>query len=186
MLSSEFLAELRRATEAAWQKEINPHVYGFQFQPGTRWNPGLSEQQIASYEEVLGIGFPRDFKDFLAAMNGTDLPMLNTYGNCGEPHRQAVFVYSYPRDLETVRERIHRVQQYRYTLTKTMEEQGFELRASDGLVPIYGHHYVVCSSDLDKSVVLSIQDAEDAIVYGNSLQEYLERDLLGKSFATAS
>src|SRR2546425_1369536 len=104
MLSSDFLAEFQRATEAKWhEKPIDPHISGFQFQTGTRWNPGLSDEKIAEFEDVLGIQFPHDFRAFLRAMNGTDLPTLNVYASCGEPPREWVGVYSYPRDLEIVR-----------------------------------------------------------------------------------
>jgi hypothetical protein len=59
------------------------------------------------------------------------------------------------------------------------------------LVPIYIHRYVMCTRDLESSFVLSIftdlarqtpeggyEPSEDAIVYGNSLKEYLEREFL--------
>jgi hypothetical protein len=63
---------------------------------------GLSAEQIAEYENALGTKskFPHDFKAFLQAMNGTDLPTLNVYGYCGELPRNSVGVYSYPRDVE--------------------------------------------------------------------------------------
>ena len=77
MLSSDFLAEFQRATEAKWHEQpIDPHISGFQFQTGTRWNPGLTDEKIAEFEDVLGIQFPHDFRAFLRAMNGTDLPTL--------------------------------------------------------------------------------------------------------------
>lgn len=185
MLSGEFLAELRRRTEAKWHDlALDPHAYGHQVQNGTRWNPGLSEEQIAAYEAVLCVRFSRDFRELLRAMNGTDLPTLNVYGSCGVPPHQSVGVYSYPRDLERVQSMIERVQTDRMTLTNTMAAQGYDLPVTVDLVPIYAHRYVVCSSDPDNSAVLSIQDAEDAIVYGNSLQEYLEREFLAKDMTS--
>lgn len=48
------------------------------------------------------------------------------------------------------------------------------------LVPVFQHRYVVCSSNLDDSVVLSIVVHDtDAIVYAHSLKEYLEKEFLG-------
>jgi hypothetical protein len=179
MLSDDFLGDVRRATEAKWSENpINPTLYGFQFQRGTRWNPGLSDELIAAYQDVLGVRFPRDFHVFLRAMNGTDLPTLNVYGYCGEPLRESVGVYSYPRDLQLVQHLMSEVQTHRQTLTTTTAEEGFDLPLAANLVPIYGHRYVVCTSDLDSSVVLSIHGNDDAIVYGKSLQEYLEREFL--------
>lgn len=180
MLGGDFLADFKRATEARWSTlSIDPGIYGFQFQPGTRWNPGLSDEVIAQYENVLRARFPHDFRTFLRAMNGTDTPTLNTYGSCGEPPRQSDGVYSYPRDIEFVKQRIEHVRESRAEITADLGEQGFHLSAEAALVPIYGHRYLVCSSDLDGSVVLSIiVDDTDAIIYGSCLQEYLEKDFL--------
>jgi hypothetical protein len=57
-------------------------------------------------------------------MNGTDLPTLNVYASCGEPPREWVGVYSYPRDLEIVRRLSEEVGRDRVGLTKTMAEEG--------------------------------------------------------------
>jgi hypothetical protein len=182
MLSNSFLAEFKRVTEAKWhERPINPNIYGFQFQQGTRWNPGLSENKIAAYENVLGVRFPYDFQAFLRAMNGTDLLTLNIYGYRPEPPNTSVGFYSYPRDVELVKHLIEEVRENRNALTATMAEQGFDLPIATDLVPIYGHRFLVCTSDLDSSVVLSIHSGEDAIVYGNSLQEYLRREFLSES-----
>ena len=180
---SDFLTEFKRATEAEWsEKSINPTLYGFQFQRGTRWNPGLSDEMIREYEGVLGVRFPHDFKAFLRKMNGTDLPTLNVYGSCGEPHREWVGVYSYPRDIETVKEQIEHIRTSRSEIAADLAEQGFGLPSEASLVPVFDSRYVVCTSDLNNSVVLSIVVHDvDAIVYGNSLKEYLENEFLRHS-----
>lgn len=85
---------------------INTNIYGFQFQRGTRWLPGLSEEQLAEFELAVDAKFPQDFRKMLGAINGTDLPTLNLYGNTQAP-RESVGVYSYPRHLHLVRERIN-------------------------------------------------------------------------------
>jgi len=183
LLSRNFLAEFRAATEGKWNEQsINPTISGFQFQRGTRWNPGLSDDKIAEYETVLGVRFPHDFRAFLGAMNGTDLPTLNVYASCGEPPRESVGVYSYPKDLRIVQLRIEDVRESRDEIATDLSEQGFVLPPEAALVPIYLHRYVVCTSDLNLSVVLSIVvHGTDAIVYGHSLQEYLESEFLGES-----
>jgi hypothetical protein len=180
MLDSEFLRGLKQATEAEWRvKSINPTIYGFQFQQSTRWKSGLSNEQVADYERALRVLFPQDFKAFLRETNGTDLPTLNVYGYCGEPHRQSVGVYSYPRDIELVKQRIEHISSSRAEIASDLAEQGFELPPEANLVPVFAHRYVVCSTNLDSSVVLSIVVHDtDAIVYGNSLREYLEKEFL--------
>jgi hypothetical protein len=112
-------------------------------------------------------------------MNGTDLATLNVYGSCGEPPRESVGVYSYPRDIERAKTRIEDIRASRAEITADLAEQGFELPAEANLVPVYIHRYVVCTSILNSSVVLSVVvNAADAIVYGNSLREYLEKEFL--------
>ena len=180
MLTEGFLPESKRATEEKWKnKSIDPTISGFQLKPGTRWNPGLSDELIASNEGALNVRFPRDFKTFLRELNGTDLATLNVYASTGHPHREWVGIYSYPRDIEIVKQLIERVRLNRANIARDLAEQGFELRTEADLVPIYGHRYVVCVPNADDSVVLSIVvNDTDAIVYGSSLREYLERELL--------
>src|SRR5215467_5581370 len=110
MLDSDFLKSFKQATEDKWRnKSIDPSICGFQFQQGTRWIPGLSNEQILDFESALRVRFPLDFRTFLREMNGTDLPTINVYGSYGEPHRQSVGVYSFPRDIELVKERIEHI-----------------------------------------------------------------------------
>ena len=113
-------------------------------------------------------------------MNGTDLATLNIYGGNGKPMREGVGVYSYPKDLERIKLCISETNENRDVLRATLEEQGFKLSESAKLIPIYAHRFLVCDEDRERSVVLSIWDSEDAIVYGKELQEYLEWEFLGK------
>lgn len=180
MLSLDFLAQLKSVTEANWAaQEIDPMLYGYQFQRGTRWNAGLTGEAIAEYEGALGIRFPYDLKTFLAAMNGTDLTTVNVYGSCGEPHREGVGVYAYPRDLGIVKGRIEHIRPFRTEIASDLVEQGLDLSAEASFMPIFSHRYVVCTPNPESSVVLSMVVGEvDAIVFGSSLREYLEREFL--------
>lgn len=181
MLTDEFLVDFKRSTEDHWRHtEIDRTISGFQFQRGTRWNPGISDQQIDEYEGLLEVRLPEDFRKLLRVMNGTDLATINVYAFSGEPLRQSVGVYSYPKNLGEITQRMKHVEAYRDELVVTMAEQGFSLSPEDSLVPIYIHRYVVCTSDPASSVVLSIDDGNDAIVYGDSLREYLVREFLGE------
>jgi hypothetical protein len=180
LLDRNFLEAFKRATEQKWSRQsIDPTISGFQFQPGTRWNPGLSDDKIAEYEGALGVQFPYDFRAFLGHVNGTDLPTVNVFSSEGEPPRTSVGVYSYPRDLEIVKQRIEDVRDSRSEIVNDLREQGFEFPAEGGLVPIFGNRYVLCSSNRASCVVLSIVvHSTDAIVYGDSLERYLEREFL--------
>ena len=178
MLSNEFLQDFKHKTEARWrERSIDPLVYGFQFQPGTLWNPGLTETDIGHYQAILGIRFPHDLTTLLRTLNGTDIPMLNVYGSCDEPHRTIFGVYSYPRDIEVVKEQIKDVRSLRTEITNELADQGFGLPAEADLMPIYFHRYVLCSSNLNESVVLSINGA-DAVVYADCLEQFLVKEFL--------
>ena len=181
MLSHEFLDNFRQATEVRWHNaSVNPKVYGFQFQPGTSWNAGLNDEEIDAYQEILKICFPNDFKVFLSSMNGTSPPTVNIHGSSEEPPSLSVGVYSYPDDLEIVQAQIALItdKMDRKTLAATLAEEGFYLPEDANLMPIFEHRYIVCIPLQDSSTVLSIWDENDAIVYGRSLQEYLEEEFL--------
>jgi hypothetical protein len=178
MIDSDFLIEFKRVTELNWKDcLIDPQIYGLQFRAGTKWNPGLSANTIEAYEGDLCVRFPHDFKTFLRTMNGTDLPTLNINGSSGELPQESAGVYSYPRDLEIVQQKIAAIHKNRNGITKVLAEQGLPLPVDAALVPIFSHRYVMCKSNLRRSVVLSIHGI-DAIVYGESLQEYLEKEFL--------
>jgi len=60
--------------------------------------------------------------------------------------------------------------------------QGFYLVPQASLIPVFGHRYVVCTPEFDTSVVLSIVVHDvDAVVFGNSLLEYLRKEFLATS-----
>jgi len=185
MIDKQFRAEFRQATEANWATQaINPSIFGYQFQRGTKWLPGLSDEKITAYEGVIGTQFPHDLRMFLHEMNGTDLPTVNMYGSSGQPLKESVGVYSYPRDFELLRDRIDIVREHRAAIAIDLASQGFDLGVNWKLVPIYENRYVVSTPNLNSSVILSIVVNDvDAIVYGHSLQEYLAKEFLGTSSA---
>lgn len=177
-LDRQFLEQFKRETEARWSTaKTDPQLYGFQFQPGTRWNRGLSEAQILAYEHALKLRFPDDFRRMLSIINGTDRPTLNMYGNSGEPYREGIGAYAYPRDLAAVQSSIDALRRNWQAVVESLTYEGFLLMPDTGLVPLFGHRFLVCGSNPAESTVLSICGG-DAIVYANSLQVYLEKAFL--------
>ena len=88
--------------------------------------------------------------------------------------------YSYPRDLELIKKRIENVSTDKIQLSATLEEQGFHIPDDAKFIPIYSHPYLMCSPSIESSPVLSIWKRSDAIVYGRSLLEYLEKEVLSE------
>jgi hypothetical protein len=180
MADRSFFRWFKSTSEERWRADtVRLDLWGLQLQSGTKWNPGLSEEDIVQYEAAVGATFPSDFRLYLLEMNGTDRPTLDVRGSSGEPHRLGSGFYTYPKDIRLIQELIASVGQERNLLCATLYEEGFQLSDDASLIPIYAHRYVVCSSDVSRSPVLSISDSSDAIVYGNSLREYLEREVLG-------
>lgn len=168
--------EIRRRTEANWADAVvSPGISGFQFQPGTRWNPGLSSDEIDAYERALGVRFPASFRCMLGVMNGTDRPTINVYASTGHPVRQGPGVYAWPRDLATVREMMRYVREDRAGIAQVLAQQGFRLAPDAELVRVFSHRYLVCGPDAQDGPVLSIVGT-DAIVYGRTLAEYLQAE----------
>jgi hypothetical protein len=141
---------------------------------------GLSDQDIEQYEGALGISFTGELRTLLKFMNGTDLVTLNVYGSSGESERLSVGVYSFPDDLEAVQDRITYVKTEidQKVLTATLAQEGFNLSQSANLVPIYAHRYVVCSPGTEDCPVLSIWAADDVVIYGHTLRDYLIAEFL--------
>ncbi len=175
----ESLARFKRATEEKWQSiSLRRDLWGFQFQRGTRWNRGLLEDEIKQYESVVEASFPLDFRAFLRVMNGTDIPCIDVRGSGGEEVRFGPGFYSFPRDIELIQKLIQFIHKDVAQLSETLREENYELSTDAKLIPLFAHRYIVCTSDPKQSVVLSIWDSLDAIVYGENLEDYLQRELL--------
>lgn len=177
MIDKNFLLNFKRSTEHKWRnKKLKMGIYGFQIQRGTRWNPGLSDKEINQYEKDLGFPFSPELRTLLQVMNGTDLPTLNVYGSCGEPYRTSVGVYAYPRDLSHVLARIRTLKEVWKDTGDLLSEVGL-YAASCQLYPIFVHRFVACDPSLPGSPVLSVHGT-DAILYSESLRDYLEKEFL--------
>ena len=179
-LTEAFLTSFRRDSERRWASlEMDREVYGFQFQKGTRWLPGLSEGEIEAFEARLKATFSPDVRLFLRHMNGTDLPTKNIYGDSGEPPALWPGIYSYPRDLTWVKSQVKEVRGHFKAIQAELEDQGFTLHPQAFLLPIYGHRFVVCTPASTSSPVLSLHGT-DAIVYAKDLRAFLEMEFLGR------
>jgi hypothetical protein len=102
--TANFYSRFKQASEEKWQTlSLRPTIWGFQIQPGTLWNPGLSEEERVQYEVEVAFQFPSELRAFLKHMNGTDKPALDVRGSSGEEHRFGSAFYSYPRDREVIK-----------------------------------------------------------------------------------
>ncbi|HZE69035.1 MAG TPA: SMI1/KNR4 family protein [Pyrinomonadaceae bacterium] len=166
-----FFPWLKEMSERYWETiEINRGIFGFQIQKATKWLPGLSDEQIAEYEKEMGFSFREVYKLYLRQMNGTDLPTINIYGECGEPYRCASGYYSYPRDLTTVKETIKWVHEEFGVTPEFIEENKIPR-----IMPIVSHRFFVVDQCAE-APVLSMY-GRDSIFYAPSLESFLVNDI---------
>jgi len=166
-----FFVWLKKTSEKQWETiELNRTIYGFQIQKGTKWLKGLSDSDIAEYEQIMGFGFPEVYKLFLRQMNGTDKQTINIYGESGEPYRYGVGFYSYPRDLEAVKARIAVVLEAFRVILGAIEQQ-----VIPHIMPIIEHRFLVMDR-CEGNPVLSIYE-DDSILYAASLPQLLVTEI---------
>ncbi len=138
---------------------------------------GLSQEEIEAYQSEIGIQFPADLVTFLQHANGTDLQTVNVYGNDWNKHAYAPGVYSYPRDLEIIKQRIEWLKEDWAATLESLELEKDVLGKNPEFIPFFSHRYILSNGDPDASFVCSIH-GNDAIVYGSNLKEYLQAEFL--------
>ena len=167
----EFYKWLKIKSEEAWEKvEIDKGIYGFQIQKNTKWLKGLSDGEIEEYESVLRVKFPRSYKLFLRNMNGTDKLGVNVYAQDGNSYSFNPMYYSYPRDLEIVKDCINWVyQSYKITFEFILHN------SIANILPIVGHRFLVLN-DCSFNPILSIY-GNDCVFWDTSLRNFLLNDI---------
>lgn len=174
-----FFGWLKKLSEKIWENiEMRQGIFGFQTQKETKWLEGLSEEEILEYENVLGFAFPEIYKFYLRNMNGTDKPAVNSYGD-SETVAYAADYYSFPRDLEIVKDRIKWI--YDEFL---VDEEEIKREKIPHIIPITGHRFLI-ADNCAENPVLSIY-GRDAIVYSPNLQKFLVADIFENSSIVAA
>ena len=174
-----FFSWLKELSEKVWESvELKCGVFGFQTQKETKWLEGLLEEEIAEYEIELGFAFPELYKFYLKNMNGTDKPAINNYGD-SETSIYAADYYSFPRDLEIVKDKIKWV--YKEFL---VDEEEVKREKVPHIIPIVGHRFLI-ADNCAENPVLSIY-GRDAIVYAPNLQKFLIADIFENNSAVAT
>ncbi len=168
---NEFFLWLKKRSEEYWESvEIKRNVFGFQIQRGTKWLHGLTSSDIAEYEREIGFSFSENYKIYLRHMNGTDTPTINVYGLCGEPYRYSPGYYSYPRDLEAVKDKIKWIHEEFGVTPELIEEKQIPR-----IMPLVSHRFLVVDRCAENPI-LSIQ-GRDSIFFASSLESFLVNDI---------
>jgi hypothetical protein len=167
----QFFIWFKATSEHYWtQAPINSNIYGFQIQAGTRWLPGLTESEIAGFEAELGFSFPSIYKLLLKHMNGTDKMAVNVYGESGQPYGYAPAYYSYPRDLDGIKQYIDWIYEEFKVTPEIVDQQDIP-----HIIPITGHRFLIVDR-CETHPILSMY-RRDTIIYAPSLQAFLVNDI---------
>ena len=198
-----FLRWFRERTEETWQRYqtrtfeefVASRVGGRDWQQGTRWLSGLSEQEIVTIEQHYHVRFPPDYRLFLQMLHSVDrLRVGARYVNDKTmiPITAPSF-YHWQRDTEAIQAAYEwlvegvffDVQQNDLWLQSwgakpaTAEAQEARVRelvnAAPKLIPVFERRYLLAEPCEAGNPVLSIYQL-DVIIYGVDLHDYFLTD----------
>ena len=165
-----YFQTIKNLSEQYWSvTQPNKNIYGFQIQENTIWNPGLSDADLQEFQDAIGFTFPEPLKNFYKVMNGLSKPGINLYGSDGtKPILNPVF-YSYPKDLEEIKNLIKWI----YDANLVLENDLSELNISR-IFPVCWHRFVLI--DVSGNPILSMY-GDDIIYWSDNLCKLLANEL---------
>jgi len=169
--------KFKQRSEKKFKKiPLYSNCYGFQIQPGTKWNPGLAASEIESLEELFGFEFPDDYKSMLLTMNGFDRDEISIDPDGDIEDQFERIIYMYPQDYDRTRWLTEEIVEFINYTKEPLSKAGFDTNLIVGFVPLYAHRALVVFQDISLSPVVSVHQGTDVIVYGCSLLEYWEKE----------
>ena len=164
--SIDFFTAIKRLSEKYWSEcDINPDIFGFQIQNGTKWKKGLSEYELADFQAELNMEFPEELKNFYRTMNGLDKKGINVFGSNGtEPNYNPIY-YSYPENLKQIRENINWI--YESNNAKT------ENKEIPKIFPVTRHRFLI----LDENNSILSMYGDDIIYWSENLSKLIANDI---------
>jgi hypothetical protein len=161
--------EIKQLTEDLWDKKNVDKIYGYQFQPKTKWKDGLSPNQINEFEKAMGFEFPEILKDYYSVMNGVDKENVNAFGDNGYSYAYSTRLYSYPGDIQIIDDLIQWI--YDENRVDFNEE---EHKNISRIFPVYAHYYILI--DHPAHPILSMY-GDEIVHISNSLTEFFYKVL---------
>ncbi len=152
-------------------------IYGFQFQPETKFLNGITDSEIDELEKLFGFVFPNDYRKMLLIFKGFDKSHISIDPEDEYRVNYDDRFYQYPRDLKKSKWLVEEITAFKNEAELALSEEGFNVSEIVGYIPIYGHRALVVFKDKKKSPVISVWGS-DIIVYGNNLKEYLRNEFL--------
>ncbi len=159
--------------------ELSCGVYGYQIQPGTKWNKGLCDKDISRLETNFGFKFPLEYRKFLRAMNGFDTPQISIDPEEMEEDSFGQNFYEYPSDFgRQSKYLLSDLAQYRDQILAVLGDHGFDVDRFEGFVPLYSHRALAVFEDKGLTPVVSVM-GDDIVLIAKDLEQYwiMELDL---------
>lgn len=167
--SIDFFETVKRLSEKYWTTtNINKRIYGFQIQRNTKWKDGLTDNQIDNFEKSLKIKFPTGLRNFYKTMNGLDKPGRNVYGNDGTEHTFSHLYYSYPDDIEVIKEKIEWILESNNLTNDKLDTDGIPK-----IFPVTGHRFIILD---DNNQILSMY-GDDIIFWAENISKLIATDI---------
>lgn len=199
--SADFLTWFQERTEAAWSAYPTPtleafaarRMVGCDWQPGTRWLGGLSEERIADVERQWRLTFPLDYHLFLARLHSVDRPMRCLSGKRSPHdvpaiHDESSF-YNWLTESALIQDRLDALVDGLHfdaannglwrpswgpkpTTAPARAERVRELvSAAPRLIPVFSHRYLLAEPSQAGNPIFSIVQS-DTIVFAADLRTY--------------
>jgi hypothetical protein len=181
--ASEFIRWFKDHSERHFAElQLDAEAYGLQHQPGTRWRPGLSESELAAFQAAVGFDFPEELRAFFRAMNGTTVPGINVYGECGTPHDFAPIYFSYPEHLPNIQQRIAEILAIKGLTLDQMKEKAIPF-----IFPINDFYFLIIDRETNPVYFLTpvspTRRNPQPDVYGSLWTDTLQGWLVKDAFA---
>lgn len=168
--SIHFFEVIKHESERFWADTLPDNgIYGFQIQPDSKWRPGLSDTEILEFETAMGFCFPTPLRHFYKTMNGLTKPGINLYGNDGTPPAFRPLFYSFPDDIQLLKEYIEWI--YEATGLKETDLKGLGISR---IFPVYQHRFLLV--DHPGHPILSMY-GDDIIYWSDSLSKLLANEI---------
>ena len=168
--SLSFFETIKRESEKFFADTLpNKGIYGFQFQQNSKWRTGLSDTELQEFEKAVGFSFPTPLRNFYPTMNGLTKPGVNLYGSSGTPEAFRSVFYSYPDDLQLIKEQINWI--YEATSVKKEDLEGLGVSR---IFPVFQHRFMLV--DIPGNPILSMY-GDDIIYYAENLSKLLANEI---------
>ncbi len=199
----EFFSWLKQRTEEVWShyrttklEQTQQYYSGWDdWQQGTKWLDGFSDDEINSFEQIWQIKFPPDYRQFLQLLGATDRPSYSVrYKGSQLVEGESPSFYNWRNDGEAIKKAfawpleglLFDVEESNLWLNSwgvrpndagdRQRHLSDLVREAPALIPIIGHRYLLGTPVRAGNPVLSVYQS-DIILYGSDIRNFLIAEL---------